>query len=31
MRYAIEYQISANEYEYSACDPDTDDACVLFF
>ena len=31
MRYAIEYQISANEYEYSSCDPDTDDACVLFF
>ena len=31
MRYAIEHQISANEYEYSACDPDIDDACVLFF
>ena len=31
MRYAIEHQISANEYEYSACDPDIDDASVLFF
>jgi hypothetical protein len=31
MRYAIEYRIGLNEYEYSACDPETDDAWTLFF
>lgn len=31
MRLATEYRVGFNEYEYSACDPDPDDACVLFF
>ncbi len=31
MKEAIEYQISANEFEYSACDPDLADAHILFF
>ena len=31
MRLAKEYRIGKYEFEYSACDPDPDDACMLFF
>lgn len=31
MKRAKEYRIRTNEYLYSACDPESDDACVLFF
>lgn len=31
MGLAIEHRVGFNEYEYSACDPESDDACNLFF